>query len=137
MGQMRDARERAFEHAVVQNIAPDAPGAAVEIDGPAIGIDLRIGMDLRFQAVEHAHLEIAFEKLVDQMRADEAGAARDENMTFGHGCLPWETRDQRARPPAEACGSPVRLRLAGMGIGRSAPRRTTAGCEPATVRTSS
>ena len=64
----------------VAHVALDQLGARVEVVRP-----LAVGG--RQQRVEHAHLVPGVEQRVDDVRADEAGAAGDEDRA-GHGAGP-------------------------------------------------
>ena len=74
----RDARRSARGDDVrVAHVALDQLGARVEVVGP-------LAVRGRQQHVEHAHLVPALEQRVDDVGADEPGAAGDEDHA-GHG----------------------------------------------------
>ena len=65
----------------------DALGAPVEVDRPTVVVELGIAVDLRRQVVEHRYRVAARQHGVDQVRADEAGTARDKDV-FAHSAAP-------------------------------------------------
>jgi hypothetical protein len=49
-----------------------------------IAIAVRFAVNLRFEDIEHADRSTSGHKTVDEVRADEAGSARDENCLSDH-----------------------------------------------------
>ena len=85
-----DAVERAANRIGVAHVADDELDVGGEILGPR-----HVAVHLRDQRVERAHAIAAREQRVGEMRADEARAARDENVL----------RQSRAGPSRPRCGA--------------------------------
>ena len=75
------ARHRAGDGVRVAEVALDPLGAGVQVVGP---LAMRVGQ----QHVEHADFVAAVEQRVDDVRADEAGAAGHEDRAL-HGAGPY------------------------------------------------
>src|SRR5262249_37631997 len=105
---MGHALDAAGEQPLVEEVTLDAPGAVVEIDRPALVIELAIAMDLRRQVVEHRHLVAARQQGIDQVRTDEARAA-GPRCVLAHGAA--SARTGRATEAAGVFGRVSARRL--------------------------
>ena len=68
-----DAFERPVDRVTVAEIADHQLGLAAEVGGRAVGVCERV------ETVEHAHALAGREQRVDEVGADEPGAAGDED----------------------------------------------------------
>ena len=61
-------------------------------------------MHLRLEVVEHRHAVLARDERIDEMRADVAGAAGDEDVTNAHRM--FALNSQRPTANAQPCPTP-------------------------------
>jgi hypothetical protein len=72
MADRLDAGDRPCRRLRISQVALDPVGARIQVVGP-------LAMRRREQRVEHAHVVAVIEQRVDHVRADESGAAGDED----------------------------------------------------------
>src|SRR5262245_11297156 len=96
---MSHAVDAPGEQLLVEEVALDALGAAIEIDRPAVVIELGVAMDMWREVVENGHLVTTRQQGVDQMGADEARAASNQSMLF-HSATPRATSARSLLPMA-------------------------------------
>jgi hypothetical protein len=75
---LRVEHER-LEDRPIANVALDVLRFRIGVAGPRAG-----AMHLRLEVVEDGDRVVARHQCIDQMRADVAGAARDENVSNAH-----------------------------------------------------